>query len=127
MLPNTHPLVIQQGATFKFWFALRLPDGSVANPTTSGYTIARLQVRDKAASDGGTVLLSLTTDNGGIALGALTDAEGRTWSGYLYASAAATAALVPWGDGVYDLELSDGSDVIRLMEGVAILSPEVSI
>ena len=126
MLPNYAALTVQQGATFKFWFALRLPNGTIVDPTTtgSGYTIGRMQVRDKA---GGTLLLDLNTTNGGVSLGLVTDADGRQWSGYLYASAAATAALVPWGDGVYDLEISDGVDVIRVLQGPCVLSPEVTV
>ena len=128
-LPNYAPLVIQQGATFKFWFALRLANGTIQDPPAigGGYTIGRLQVRDKVASDGGTLLLELTTANGGVSLGLVTDADGRQWSGFLYASASATAALLPWGDAVYDLEISDGLDVIRVLQGPCILSPEVTV
>ena len=84
MTPSYFPLVIQQGATLGVWFALKQPNGTIANPLTTGggYSIAKLQIRDKSASDSGTVLLELTTANGGITLGALTDANGASQSGY---------------------------------------------
>jgi len=128
-MPSYFPLVIQQGANLGVWFALRQPDGSIANPLTTGggYSVAKLQVRDKAATDGGTVLLELTTGNGGITLGALTDAAGASQSGYLYASAQATAMLVPWGEAVYDLKLSDGVNVATILFGPAILVPAATL
>lgn len=126
MLPNYHALTIFQGMTFKHWIALRLPDGTIVDPTTTGggYTIGRMQVRDKA---GGTLLLDLSTDNGGVSLGLTTDADGRQWSAYLFASASATAALTEWGEGQYDFEISDGFDVIRVLQGPCTLSPEITV
>ena len=124
-LPQRYTLTIHRGATLKRWFALRYPDGAIADPTTAGdgYTDGRLVVRDTYS---GSELLNLTTENGGVTLGLLTDAEGRQWSGFLFASAAATATLVDWGDGVFTFEIGNGSDVIRVAEGVAILSPETT-
>jgi hypothetical protein len=122
-LPNHYDLTIHQGATLKRFWALRYPDGTIANLTTAGYTTGRLTVRDQI---GGTVLLSLTTSNGGVVIDYAADANGRFWSGHLYCSALATAELEPWGEGVYDFEVSDGIDVIRVMEGTAVLSPEVT-
>jgi hypothetical protein len=54
------------------------------------------------------------------------DANGTEWSGYINMSAASTAALEDWGDGVYDFEVDNGSDVIRVMQGTAVLSPEAT-
>ncbi len=97
-LPNVFPLVIEQGSTLKFWFAVQDTDGTIRDLIADGYSTARLQVRDKPADQGGTVRLSLTTANGGINLTRQYDLpEGdpnrRLWSGYLYASATTTAAL----------------------------------
>lgn len=127
-LPNRFDLVIRQGATLQVWFDVVFPDGSIADlPNVGdGYTIGRLQVRDKPRSLGGTVLLDLNTDNGGVVLGLMTDADGVQHSGYLYATAAATEALEPWGEGVHDFEVSDGANVHRLLEGVATLSLEAT-
>ncbi len=124
-LPERFSLTINQGETLKRWFAVRLPNGTVANLPTqgSGYTIGRLYVRN---AYGGDLLLALTTTNGGIVLGLMTDSQGQQWSGYIYAPASATAALTPWGNGVYDFEISDGSDVIRVAQGDARLSREAT-
>ena len=112
MKPGEYELRIYQGKTFYFPFAIEDPDGLTLDPTTEGdgYTVGRMQVRDMAASDGGEVILELTTDNGGVVLGAFTDESGD-WSGYLFASAAATAALVPWGEGQYDLEIATSTGI----------------
>ena len=126
-LPNTYQLTIQQGANMKRWWALQYPDGSIVDLISEGYTIGRLQVRDLYASEGGELILDLNTDNGGVVIDYQADADGTYWTGYLWASAAATAALDPFGDAVFDLEVSNGTDVIRVIEGVARLSPEVSV
>jgi len=123
-LPERYDLTINQGATLKRWFRLTYDTGAIVNLTTAGYTIGRLTVRDVY---GGAVQLALTTANGGIDLAYQADANGVYWSGNIYASPSATAALVDWGDGDYDLEIDSGSDVIRVMQGVAVLSPEASL
>lgn len=122
-LPARYDLTIEQGATLKRWFRLVYPDGTVVNLATPGYTTGRLTIRDEY---GGTEILALTTANGGVSLTYEADADGAFWSGFIYASAASTAALDDWGDGVYDLEISDGLDVIRVLQGVARLSPEAT-
>lgn len=122
-LPERYDLTINAGETLKRWFALRYPDGTIVDLTAAGYTTARLTVRDMFEGD---EILTLNTDNGGISVVQEADANGTAWSGYLYASADATAALADFGDGVFTLEISDGLDVIRVLEGVATLSPEAS-
>lgn len=122
-LPQQYALTVLQGAAFKRWWACVYPDGTIANLGTAGYTTGRLTVRpayDEAA------VLNLTTDNGGVVISYEADADGTFWSGYLYISATATAMLTEFGEGVYTFEISDGTDVIRIMEGPATLSPEAS-
>ena len=123
MQPHRHDLTIIQGATFYFPFALDLTDGTVADPPNvgDGYTIGRATIRDEY---GGDALVELTTDNGGVVIEHATDADGVTWSGYLFMSPEATAALTDWGDAVWDLEISDGTRVYRVLSGIATLSPE---
>lgn len=83
----------------------------------TGYT-ARMQLRASAAADA--VLLDLTTENGGITLGATDGTITCT------ASAAQTAALA-FSTAVYDLELVDGDGAVtRLAEGSVTLSREVT-
>lgn len=120
-LPERYALTIEQGASLKRWWACVYPDGTVADLATAGYTIGRLTVRPAYDED---AVLNLTTDNGGVVIDYQADADGTFWSGYLYASASSTASLTEWGDGVFDLEISDGADVIRVMQGPATLSPE---
>lgn len=83
----------------------------------TGYT-ARMQIRSDVDSD--TVLVSLTTENGGITLG------GTDGTVTLLISATATAALT-WDEGVYDLELvSSGGVATRLVSGRIAVSDEVT-
>jgi hypothetical protein len=126
-LPNTYTLTINQGETLARWWRLEHTDGTVVDLNTEGYTIGRLQVRDAYASEGGELLLNLTTDNGGVVIDYQADADGTYWSGALYMHATATAALVPWGDAVFDLEIENASgEVIRVLQGVAVLDPEAT-
>jgi len=79
----------------------------------------RMEIKDKV---GGTVLLSLTTENGGIAI----DNTKKTIT--LKISAAATA-LLAWRTGVYDLEMvsSDTDPVVTaLMSGKVSVTQEVT-
>lgn len=122
-LPERYDLTIEQGVTLKRWFALQYPDGTIVNLATPGYTTGRLTVRE---SIGGDAVMELTTANSGVNLTYQADADGTYWSGFIYASASATASLTAWGDGVYDFEISDGVDVIRVMQGTAVLSPEAT-
>ena len=83
----------------------------------ASYT-ARMQVRSTDASD--TVLLSLTTENAGIAL----DDTAKTIT--LTITATATAALT-FTEGVYDLELvSSGGVVTKILRGTITVSQEVT-
>jgi hypothetical protein len=83
----------------------------------TGYT-ARMQVR--AEIESATVLLELTTENGGIVLGGVTGAID------LFVDDVATAAI-SWEAGVYDIELiSAAGDVRRLFSGSVTVSPEVT-
>lgn len=90
--------------------------------------IARMQIRPSI--DSTTVLLELTTENGGITLGGaagtidlLADADATALLDFSPSTPAALAA----GAGVYDLELeaADG-EVTRLLQGNVVLDPEVT-
>ena len=123
-LPERYDLVIDQGATLKRWFRLLYPDGSTVNLVTAGYTVGTMVIRDVY---GGTIMLTMTTANGGLSVTQEADAQGTLQSGYFYASPSATAVLTDWGDGVFTFEIDNGSDVIRALEGIATLSPETTI
>jgi hypothetical protein len=112
--PGSHDLTIYQGATFQRILTWKNSDGQAVNLT--GYT-ARMMAR--ASIDSATALITLTTENGGIALG------GAAGTINLSISAANTATLSQ--NGVYDLELINASGVVtRLLEGNLFISREVT-
>lgn len=132
-LPNYFELTgehaIVQGKTWRFWFAVQYPDGEVVDLPAEGYTTARMQVRsdyDQA------VVFDLTTENGGIVLGLMSDGDPvapMDWSGYLYLPASTTAAAQPFGLGKYDLEAyheSSPDEVLDILKGPAVLVQEVT-
>jgi len=83
----------------------------------TGYT-ARLQFREPLESS--IVLLSLTTENGGITLG------GVNGTIALLISATDTAALT-WSTAVFDLEIISASSIVdRIISGRASVSDEVT-
>lgn len=83
----------------------------------AGYT-ARMTIR---TSVGGTELLSLTTENGGI------DIDDTAKTIVLTISATDTAAITDWTRGVYDLELvSSGGVVTGLAAGSVRVIKEVT-
>ena len=120
-------LVIEQGVTNRRTFRLRTPAGAILDPVDEGYTAALLEVRDAALSEGGNLLLRLSTTNGGIVLGLYTDDNGAQWSGRIYVSQAAAALLTPWGEAVYDLLMIHSSgQVDKAAYGPAVCVPIVS-
>lgn len=110
-----HDILIEQGSTFSFVATWEDPDGDPIDVTGCA---ARMQVRPWQESE--TVLLSLTTANGGITLG------GAAGTVTVYASDEATAALPP-GYAVYDIEIETAAGAVtRLLQGAVDISPEVT-
>lgn len=86
-------------------------------PVTLTGFVGRMTIRDRI---GGTVLVSLTTANGGVVV----DAASKTI--LLVITAAATAAFA-WSKGVYDLEMeSAGGVVTALLSGAITVTKEVT-
>lgn len=114
--PFKQNITVIQGATLDLLVTWKAGDPALAVDLT-GCT-ARMQIRDKVTS--AEVLVSLTTENGGIELGGTAGTVRRLMT------AAATAAL-DWQTGVYDLEIqfADGT-VRRLLSGSVVVSPEVT-
>jgi hypothetical protein len=111
----TYDLNIAQGATYSQ--TLNWKTGSPAEfVNTTGFT-ARMQLRASYSSP--TATLDLTTENGRIAL---------TNSGVITLTiSAADTALITAGQYVYDLEMvSAGGLVTRLLQGIVVVSPEVT-
>lgn len=93
--PAKLKLTIYQGATFRKRLTWTGPKPTLTPIDLTGCT-ARMQVRSEVSSP--TVLLELTTENGGITLG------GTAGTVDLYVGAIGTAAIT-WTDGVWDLEI----------------------
>jgi hypothetical protein len=93
-------------------------DGMGAPVNLTDYT-ARMQVRESI--DAPTVLMELTTENGGITLGGVAGT-------IVLSQDAVTMAAVTWTSGVYDLELvaGVGGQVTRLLSGRIKVNPEVT-
>jgi hypothetical protein len=115
MSAKTYNITIEQGATFRLNVRWLDPDDNPIDIT--GYT-ARMQVRRRYNDPD--AVLSLTSDDGDIAIGNEAGTVDVT------ASADDTAAI-GIKCGVYDLELeSPAGTVTRLLEGSAVISPEVT-
>lgn len=117
MPAGLYDIVCEQGATFTRPITWKDATGDPVNLT--GFS-ARMQVRPSTGS--ATVVLDLTSSNGGIVFGTPRS------SGYfeITVSATNTAALTP-GTYVYDLELVAGSNIVtRLLEGKFTIKPEVT-
>ena len=82
----------------------------------TGYT-ARMQIRAKLESD--IVLLSLTTENGGIVIN-------NTTKTITLVIAATDTTTITWLTGVYSLELISGSTVSTLITGNVTVKKEVT-
>jgi hypothetical protein len=109
---------IKQGADFQL--GVTWQDDSETPIDLTGYT-ARCQVR--ASMEAETTLLSITeeeSDDGQVAIG--DDGEFTIWF-----KNAATELLDPTTSAVWDVELvSPGNIVTRLLEGTAVITPEVT-
>ena len=112
--PAKHNFYVYRGATFSEQIEWKDESGTPVN--LNGFT-ARMHMRETLeAAD---PFLTLTTENGGISLG------GVAGTIELLASATETTAITATS-GVYDLELVSGANVTRLLEGLVIISPEVT-
>ncbi len=113
--PGNYDITIYQGATFSRVLTWKDESGAAIN--LSAYT-ARMHLRE--SHDATSPFLTLTTENGGIALG------GAAGTITLAISATDSAAIDEMA-GVYDLELvSSGGVVSRLLEGNVLVSKEVT-
>ena len=115
MTAGIYNVTLEQGSTFTRTITYNEPGGSPVDLT--GFTAA-MDLRASYNSED--VIISLTTENGRIALGGVAgtidltiDAEDMT-------------DLVAPADGVYDLELYTGGTVTRLLQGSWTISPEAT-
>jgi hypothetical protein len=124
MQPGLWNPTLLQGADFDYTITWLVDDSESADPVDlTGWT-ARMKVKDKG--DLGAALASIDpwleiTSGDGITLG------GVAGTIRLFVSASDTAMLgKPVSKLLYDLELVDGSTVVRLLEGEMTFSPEVT-
>lgn len=113
MPASTHDFVIEQGTDDDkpmIWL------DSAGNPVNLTGCTARMQIRPSVSSE--TILLELTTENGGITLG------GATGKITLNFTEATTSSLAK--GGVYDLEIVIGGKVKRLIQGTIAISKQVT-
>jgi hypothetical protein len=119
VMAASYTLTIEQGATLRRSFIYKTGT-TEANATPfdlTNYT-ARSQVRPTYAST--TLWAEWTTSNGGLTL------FGATGRIDLFSSATLTTNM-PAASGVWDLELvSPTGEVIRMLEGPAVITPEVT-
>lgn len=116
MSAGYHHFIIEQGATFGQTLTLKDSSDTVINLT--GYTSAEMDLRETPESS--SEVLTLTTANSRIALG------GSAGTVTLSISAADTANLTA-GDGIFDLEIVDGSSrVYRILEGTYTIRRNIS-
>ena len=114
--PFKQNIVIVQGATLDLLVTWKT--GANETPVDLTGCTARMQIREKTNSP--TVLVNLTTENGGIVLGGVLGTVRRVMS-------AEDTASLTFKSGVYDLEIefSEGT-VRRLLSGSVSVSPEVT-
>jgi tRNA threonylcarbamoyladenosine modification (KEOPS) complex Pcc1 subunit len=116
MSAGYHHFIIEQGATFGQTLTLKDSSDSLINLT--GYTSAEMDLRETPESS--SEVLTLTTANNRVTLG------GSAGTVTLSISAADTANLTA-GDGVFDLEVVDGSSrVYRILEGTYTIRRNIS-
>ncbi len=110
-------LTINQGSTFSK--AVTWKTGTPPLPVNLVGCAARMQVRSKVNSD--VVLLSFTTENGGIVLGGVAGT-------ITFAKLTATeTAAITWLSAVYDLEIVFADNTVqRKIAGSITISPEVT-
>jgi hypothetical protein len=120
MIAGTYNIFCEQGTTFFRTLELKYPDlveADVYHPYDLRNFTARMQVR--RTIDSSAVMISLTTENGGI------DIDGEMGTINIYMSPEQTAALS--NSGVYDLEIVSEDDVVsRVVKGNFTLSLEVT-
>jgi hypothetical protein len=125
MAAGRYSFTIEQGATLSFELQYKDGDGNPIN--LSGYS-GKMQIRTSidAVTASLTLSSSLQPDGTGLNFsGSNGNKDPKSGSIGLYISAA-TASLLDFDKGVYDLEIKSGLTVTRLLEGEVRLSKEIT-
>ena len=129
MASGKYAFVIEQGSTLRF--GIEYVDVNLQPIDLTGYD-ARMQIRSDYADRTNvlyaTVSASIDADGTGLYLHGLNQDQPLT-SGSIgvVISAVKTASMSFCDNAYYDLELYSGSLVTRLLEGMVILNPEVTL
>lgn len=105
MTAGVYDLTIEKGATFRK--TIYITDSDEVAVDITGYT-AQMQIRRTSQSAAN--FIELTTSNGGITI---TGAEGKI---ALYVSDVDTTAITE-DRGIYDLEIFNGTDIVKILRG----------
>lgn len=123
MSAGIHKFIVEQGATFRRTITYKVNK----NPVNLTGWSARMQVRVPVGRSTSrpfhdkSLILSLTTSNGGLTLG------GAAGTIVIYISPQ-TSSTIPAGEYVYDLELESApTEVVRLLQGNFVISEETTI
>jgi len=126
MSAGRYSFVIEQGATFNL--ELQYKDSNSNPIDLTGYS-GKMQIRPSVGSPDVYITLSSSLDSDGTGIN-FSGSNGTTppTSGSIgiYISAVSSSAL-DFDTGVYDLEISSGSFVSRILEGQVKLSPNVTL
>ena len=116
MTPAVINITIYQGATFRKSFQWQT--GTPAVPVDLTGATGAMQIRKKASSP--TAEVTLTTENGGMVIDQTTP-----WEFEIIVSPAQSSAMTI-GSGVYDIEITLGTEVSRVIMGSVTVSSEVT-
>lgn len=120
MSAGRYDLTIEQGATLSIPMIWQNEDGTAVN--LSGYTLAG-KIRRKVTDPSALVSFTITVTN--AANGAFTVSLTATQTGSLPISNNQDLGKENL-NCVYDIEATTGSTVYRILEGLAIISPQVT-
>jgi len=124
MPAGKYTLLIEQGATLNLTLAYKDSNNIPVNLTDYS---GKMQIKPDYADNTQTTYLTLSSslqaDGTGIIIGGATNGPSGTIG--IYISAASSSAL-QFSSGSYDLEITSGSVVTRLLQGTAFVSKQVT-
>ena len=126
MPAGKYSFVIEQGATKQF--EIRYADSS-GNPIDLTPYSGKLQIRDAPGSPNlyATLSSSLLPDGTGLNFNGMSGTTPKTSGSIGFYISAVTSSMFTFTEAVYDLDLTSGSYVTRILEGKIKVSQEVTV